>query len=335
MIDFLDITRFANAGFLWLLTLVPIMVGYYIFRSLQGGAAIHISTVAGVGKRTHTVRYYLRHVPFALRCLALALLIFALARPQNSNSGSLSTTEGIDIVLAIDVSGSMLARDFTPDRISAAKETAAKFIVDRTNDRMGIVVFAGESFTQSPLTTDKRALQTLITQVRSGVIDDGTAIGNGIATAVNRLVESDARSRVVILLTDGVNNSGQIAPLTAAEIAKSYGIRIYTIGVGTRGMAPSPAMDMWGRVTFIPAKVEIDDEMLTSIAQMTGGEYFRATDNNSLKEVYERINALEKTRIETSEFTHYNELYTWFALAALVLLLLEFVMCRFVLRRIP
>lgn len=327
--------RFADAGLLWLLLIVPLMIGYYIFRSLQGGAAIRISTVAGVGKRARTVRYYMRHVPFVLRCLALILLILALARPQNSNYGSLNTTEGIDIMLAIDISGSMLARDFTPDRISAAKETAAKFIVDRTNDRIGIVVFAGESFTQSPLTTDKRTLQTLITQVRSGVIDDGTAIGNGLATAVNRLVESDARSKVIILLTDGVNNSGQIAPLTAAEIAKSYGIRIYTIGVGTRGMAPSPAVDMWGRMTFIPTKVEIDEEMLTNIAGMTGGEYFRATDNNSLKEVYERINALEKTRIETSEFTHYNELYSRFALAALVLLVLEFIMRRLVLRRIP
>lgn len=334
MID-LNIIRLVDPGFLVLLALIPLMVGYYVLRSLQGDAAIRMSTVAGIVNHTRTTRYYLRHVPFILRCLALILLIVALARPQSSNSGSLTTTEGIDIVLAIDVSSSMLAQDFTPDRISAAKETAAKFIVDRPNDRIGIVVFAGESFTQSPLTTDKRALLTLITQVRSGVIDDGTAIGNGIATAVNRLVESEAPSRVIILLTDGVNNRGQIAPLTAAEIAKNYGIRIYTIGVGTRGMAPSPAVDMWGRITFIPAKVEIDEKMLINIANMTGGEYFRATDNNSLNEIYDRINMLEKSKIETSEFTHYEELYAWFVLWALILLIMEFIMRRFVLRRIP
>ena len=199
-------------------------------------------------------KYYLRHLPLVLCCLAVALLSVALARPQSAEHNSNSTTEGIDIVLSLDVSGSMLARDFTPDRLGAAKEVASNFIVDRPNDRIGLVVFAGESFTQCPLTTDKRSLLNLLGGVRSGMIDDGTAIGNGLATAVNRLRESSAKSKVVILLTDGVNNSGQIAPLTAAEIAKSYGIRVYTVGVGTMGMAPYPAIDMWGNLTFQPMK---------------------------------------------------------------------------------
>lgn len=331
----LGITKFADPGLLWLLVFIPLMVAYYIYRCWQGDASIRISTVAGIVKSSRTVRYYLRHIPFILRCFALGLLIVAMARPQSSEFGSTSTTEGIDIMLAMDVSGSMLARDFKPDRMEAAKETAAQFIVDRPNDRIGIAVFAGESYTQSPLTTDKRTLLSLITQVRSGLINDGTAIGNGLATSVNRLRESDAPSKVIILLTDGVNNAGQVAPLTAAEIAKTYGIRVYTIGVGTKGMAPMPYYDRWGRTVFMDAPVEIDEQILTDIAAMTGGEYFRATDNNSLREVYERINALEKTKIETNEFTKYHERYEIYALLALALLVLEFVIRRLVLRRIP
>lgn len=330
-----DITRFADPWLLWLLVLIPLMAAYYVYRCLQGDAAIRLSTVEGVGRTSRTVRYYMRHLPFILRCAALALLIVALARPQSSELGSTSTTEGIDIMLSIDVSGSMLARDFKPDRMEAAKETAAQFIVDRPNDRIGLVVFAGESYTQSPLTTDKRTLLSLVTQISSGVIDDGTAIGNGLATAINRLKESDALSKVIILLTDGVNNAGQIAPMTAAEIAKTYGIRVYTIGVGTRGMAPMPYYDRFGNTVFMDAPVEIDEQMLADIASMTGGEYFRATDNNSLREVYERINALEKTKIETNEFTKYHELFGMYALMALAVLVLEFLIRRLVLRRIP
>lgn len=330
-----EITRFANPQFLWFLLILVPLAGYYIYRTLQGGASIQISTISGVRNAGKTFKYYLRHLPFVLRCAAIALLIIALARPQNSEYGSSSTTEGIDIMLAMDVSGSMLARDFKPDRISAAKEVASKFIVDRKNDRIGIVVFAGESFTQSPLTTDKRTLLNLMSQVRSGVIQDGTAIGNGLATAVNRLKESDAKSKVVVLLTDGVNNSGQITPLTAADIAATYGIRVYTIGVGSTGMAPTPVMDIRGNIYFEPRKVEIDEEVLTQIAAQTGGEYFRAVDNNSLKEVYDRINALEKTKIETNDYTRYNELFAAYALAALAALILEFLIKNFVLRRIP
>ncbi|MDE5815873.1 MAG: VWA domain-containing protein, partial [Alistipes sp.] len=236
---------FASPYYLWLFALVPLLVGYYIWRQRQGGASIRISTVDGVLDAPKTLRYWLRHVPFALRIGALALLIVALARPQGIEENARTNTEGIDIVLAIDVSGSMLARDFKPDRITAAKEVASDFIADRTGDRLGLVVFAGEAFTQSPLTPDQGTLQTLLGRVRSGLIEDGTAIGNGLATAINRLRESDAKSKVVILLTDGVNNRGEIAPLTAAEIARAQGIRVYTIGVGTQGTAPYPAVDMF------------------------------------------------------------------------------------------
>ena len=233
-----DITKFANPKLLWLLLLLLPMVAYYIYRMRQGKATMRISTVAGVRRLPHGLKYYLQHLPFVLRCLATALLIVALARPQSTSKNTSSSTEGIDIVLALDISGSMLARDFQPDRISAAKEMAANFIMDRPNDRIGLVVFAGESFTQSPLTTDKASLVNILGTVKSGIIEDGTAIGNGLGTAVNRLRESSAKSKVVILLTDGVNNSGQIAPLTAADIAQTLGIRVYTIGVGSEGTAP-------------------------------------------------------------------------------------------------
>ena len=330
----MDITRFANPHLLWLLLLLPLMVAYYVYRSMQGGASIRISTLAGV-EGVRTIKYYLRHLPFVLRCLAVGLLLIALARPQTSEYGSSTTTKGIDLMLAIDVSGSMLARDFQPDRISAARDVASKFIVDRPNDRIGLVVFAGESFTQCPLTTDKATLLNLMGEVRTGILEDGTAIGNGLATAINRLRDSEAKSKVIILLTDGINNMGQITPVTAAEIAKTYGIRVYTIGVGTKGMAPSPAVDIWGNLSFIPAKVEIDEEMLTRIAQMTGGEYFRATDNNTLKAVYDKINELEKSKIETNDFTRYYELFRNFVLLALGLLTIEFLLRHFWLRRIP
>jgi Ca-activated chloride channel family protein len=335
LMDIFGITRFEEPGLLWLAAVLPLLVAYYVWRRRQGGAAIRVSTVAGAANGSRTARYYLRHVPFVLRCAALAALVVALARPQTSESGSDTTTEGIDIVLSLDVSGSMLARDFSPDRMEAAKQTAAKFVVDRRDDRIGLVVFAGESYTQSPLTTDKRTLQELITRIHSGVIDDGTAIGNGLATAVNRLRESTAASRVIVLLTDGINNAGQIAPLTAAEIAKSYGIRVYTIGVGTRGTAPYPAIDRFGRTVYVDMPVEIDEQMLGDIASMTGGEYFRATDNDSLAEVYDRINALEKSLIETNEYTEYHELFAPWALAALALLVLEFAIRRLILRQIP
>ena len=327
--------HFASPYYLWLLTLLMPMIGYYVWRTLQGGAAIQISSVAGVVRAPRTVRYYLRHLPFALRAAAFALLVVALARPQDVEQNVRTNAEGIDIMLAIDVSGSMLARDFKPDRITAAKEVAGSFIADRYGDRIGLVAFAGEAFTQSPLTTDQSTLQTLLARIRSGLIEDGTAIGNGLATAINRLRESDAKSKVIILLTDGVNNQGQIAPMTAAEIAKAQGILVYTIGVGSEGMAPYPAIDMFGNLTFVNQKVEIDEKVLKAISDMTGGKYFRATDKDKLKAVYNEINQLEKSKIEVTEHISYHELFLTWVLAALGLLMAEFLLSNLVLKRIP
>ena len=328
--------HFASPHYLWLLTLLAPMIAYYVWRTMQGGAAIQISTVEGVARAPKSVRYYLRHLPFALRAAAFGLLVVALARPQQIEQNVRTSSEGIDIMLAIDVSASMLARDFEPDRITAAKEVAGSFISDRYGDRIGLVAFAAEAFTQSPLTTDQSTLQTLLAQIRSGLIDDsGTAIGNGLATAINRLRESDAKSKVVILLTDGVNNRGEITPITAAKIAKAQNIRVYTIGVGTEGMAPYPAVDMFGNITFVKQKVEIDEKTLTAMAEMTGGRYFRATDNAKLKAIYDEINQLEKSKVEVTEHLSYHEQFLAWVLAALGLLLAEFLLANLVLKRIP
>ncbi len=331
----MDIVRFVNPDMLWLSALIVPMVAYYVYRMRQGGATMRISTIDGVRRVPRTAKYYLRHLPLVLCCLAVALLSVALARPQSAEHNSNSTTEGIDIVLSLDVSGSMLARDFTPDRLGAAKEVASNFIVDRPNDRIGLVVFAGESFTQCPLTTDKRSLLNLLGGVRSGMIDDGTAIGNGLATAINRLRESNAKSKVIILLTDGENNRGEIAPLTAAEIARDQGIRVYTIGVGTRGTAPYPTVDFFGNPTVVQAKVQIDEKILGEIADLTGGRYFRATDNAKLQSIYDEINQLEKSKVEISQYTTYTEEYLRWAAAALALLLVEFLLRTLWLKSLP
>ena len=327
--------HFASPYYLWLLALLIPMIAYYVWRTMQGGAAIQISTIQGLKGAPRTVRYYLRHLPFVLRAAAFALLVVALARPQDVEQNVSTSTEGIDIMLSIDVSGSMLARDFKPDRITAAKEVAGSFISDRYGDRIGLVAFAGEAFTQSPLTTDQSTLQTLLARIRSGLIEDGTAIGNGLATAINRLRESEAKSKVIILLTDGVNNRGEIAPMTAAEIARAQGIRVYTIGVGSRGTAPYPAVDMFGNMTFINQKVEIDEKTLTEIARLTGGRYFRATDKEKLQAIYDEINQLEKSRVEVTERITYHELFLGWVLAALALLTAELLLSNLVLKRIP
>ena len=274
-----------------------------------------------------------RHLPFVCRILALSFLIVAIARPRSSSEVEKIDTEGIDITFAMDVSTSMLARDFTPDRISAAKDIAIEFIAQRPTDRMAIVVFAGESYTQCPLTTDRATLINLMKEVQTDLIEDGTAIGNGLATAVARMKDSDAKSRVVILLTDGVNNRGEISPQTAAEIANTYGVRVYTIGVGANGTAPYPVMTPWG-VELQNVKVEIDEELLTSIAELTGGRYFRATDNTKLAEIYSEINRMEKARTTIDSFPVYKELFPRFALMTLALLLLELII-RLLLRRLP
>ena len=323
---------FHNPHILWLLlSLVP-MIGCYVWQTLRGGAAIRISTTGGVDRAPKTVRYYLRHLPFALRAAAMAAIVVALARPQDAERYSRTSTEGIDIMLALDVSGSMLARDFRPDRITAAKEVAGSFIADRYGDRIGLVAFAGEAYTQSPLTTDQGTLQTLLGRIRSGIIEDGTAIGNGLATAINRLRESDAKSKVVILLTDGVNNRGEIAPLTAAEIAKAQGIRVYTIGVGTNGKMQ--IADPYGFSTTT-LETKIDEPLLQNMAKLTGGKYFRAKDERMLKQVFEEIDSLEKSSIDVNSITLTQEEFMpwiWLAFGALALsLLLRYT----VIRRIP
>lgn len=330
-----DIVRFENPRVLWLLLVLVPMAVWYVYRTLRGRAAIRVSTVGGVRHLRPTYRYWLRHVPFVLRCAVVALVIFAMARPQVAEDRQNVNAEGIDMVMALDISSSMLARDFKPDRLGAAKDIGSKFILDRPTDRIGLVVFAGEAFTQSPITTDHVSLVNLMNQIESGMIDDGTAIGNGLATAVNRLKESDSPSRVVILLTDGVNNSGQIDPLTAAQIAADYGIRVYTIGVGTEGVAPMPSLNAWGGVSFVQAKVEIDEKMLREIAELTGGRYFRATDNTKLAEIYAEINQLEKTKVEVENFVKYSEVYHFWLLLAVGLLLLEILARYALLKQIP
>lgn len=319
--------------FIALALLVP-MIALYIYQMLKGSSTIAISSLEGFKGAPRTWRYYLRHLPFVLRCLAVVAIVVALARPRTAEQHSNTTTEGIDIVLAIDISGSMLARDFTPDRLEAAKKMAGEFITDRQGDRIGLVVFAGEAFTQSPLTTDYSTLQTLLSRLQSGIIEDGTAIGNGLATAINRLRESDAKSKVIILLTDGVNNRGQIAPLTAASIAKEQGIKVYTIGVGTMGEAPYPAIDPFGRMTFVRQKVEIDENTLLQMAEQTSGQYFRATDNEALRGIYERINQLEKSHVEVMDYTTYTEEFAMWVVLAVVLLVVEFLLRELLFKRV-
>ncbi|HOP03168.1 MAG TPA: VWA domain-containing protein [Tenuifilaceae bacterium] len=325
---------FAHPKLLYLLLLVPILIAWYIFRQKDSKASLQISTLAGFSKAPFSFLVYLRHLPVAFRILAIALVIVVLARPQSSNTWQNVATEGIDIMIALDISSSMLARDFEPDRIEAAKNIGIQFISGRRNDRLGLAIFAGESFTMCPLTTDHASVINMFKDIKMGLLEDGTAIGSGLATAVTRLAESDAISRVVILLTDGVNNRGEVAPLTAAEIAKTYGVRVYAVGIGSQGMAPYPVQTPFG-TRYQDMKVEIDEEVLTQIAEMTGGKYFRATDNEALKKVYEEIDRLEKTKIEVTEFSKKQEEYRLYAFIALALLASEVLLRTTVLRSIP
>ena len=325
---------FEYPALLWLLVIPALMLVHYVYIELSGRRPhLRVPDVKFWKAGGRSVLGVIRHLPFLLRTIALVMIIIAIARPRSSTKMDKIDTEGIDIVLAMDVSTSMLARDFTPDRISAAKDIAIEFISQRPSDRMGIVVFAGESYTQCPLTTDRATLINLMKEIETGLIEDGTAIGNGLATAVARMQNSDAKSRVVILLTDGVNNSGEITPQTAADIAKAYGIRVYTIGVGANGTAPYPVMTPWG-VQMQNVEVEIDENLLKNIAETTGGRYFRATDNTKLSEIYSEINKMEKARTTIDSFPIYKELFTGFALIALACLLLE-VLISFILRRLP
>ena len=326
--------NFEYPSLLWLLLVPLLLVALYVYRELAGRRPhLRVSTAAPWLQGGRSPLGVIRHLPMVLRTAALCLIVIALARPRSSSEVEKRDTEGIDIVLAMDVSTSMLARDFTPDRLSAAKDIAIEFIAQRPTDRMGIVVFAGESYTQCPLTTDRATLINLMKEVQTDLIEDGTAIGNGLATAVARMMDSDAPSRVVILLTDGVNNSGEVAPQTAAEIAKTYGVRVYTIGVGANGTAPYPVMTPWG-IELQNLPVEIDEELLKGISEATGGRYFRATDNTKLAEIYSEINKMEKARTSVDSFPVFKELFGRFGLAALICLLLELIVSLLI-RRMP
>ncbi len=308
--------------FLYLLILVPVMIAFYILRQQKTNASLRVPGLHQFENAHNTFRHYLRHILFALRAVGISLLIIVLARPQSTSNFQNSSTEGIDIVLTIDISGSMLARDFKPDRLEASKNVATEFISGRPYDRIGLVVFSGESFTQCPLTTDHAVLVNLLREIESGMLEDGTAIGNGLATAVNRIKDSEAKSKVIILLTDGVNNKGEIAPATAADIAKTYGLRVYTIGVGTQGMAPYPVQTPFG-MQYRDMQVEIDEDILRQIASTTGGKYFRATDNDKLIQVYNEIDKLEKSIIDVRQFSRKEEKYLIPAIIAFFILAFE------------
>ncbi len=315
--------EFAYPGFLWLFILIPLMVTWYIWRGQKLYSHLNVSAIKGFSIPVKSVVPKLRHSGIVLRSLALAVVIIALARPQSALSWQNTTTEGIDIIIASDISGSMLAEDFLPNRLEAGKNIAIDFIKNRPDDRIGLVIFSGESFTQCPLTIDHDVLINLYKDIKYGMIDDGTAIGMGLATAVNRLKGSEAKSRVVILLTDGSNNMGSIPPLTAAEIAKQFNVRVYTVGIGTHGSAPYPVQTAQG-IQYQMMPVDVDEATLTKIANITGGKYFRATDNDKLKHIYEQIDKLEKAKIDVTQYHKKTELFLPFVLAALLFLLVEF-----------
>ena len=324
---------FVNSEFFYLLVLPFAILIWQILKHKTSASTILFSGTEAINTKP-TIKQRLRHLPFICKISAATLLIIAMARPQSSTNWEESTTEGIEIILAMDISGSMLAQDLKPDRLEASKNVAIDFISQRKNDRVGLVIFAGESFTQCPLTTDHNVLINLFKDVKSGMVDDGTAIGMGLATAINRLKDSESISKVIILLTDGVNNSGTIPPLTAAEIAQKFGIRVYTIGVGTEGFAPYPFQTPFG-IQYQEVEVKIDEKTLQDIATLTDGKYFRATNNNSLREIYKDIDVLEKSKIEITEFHKRSEEFLPFALWALGLLFLGFLLQITYLKQIP
>ena len=323
---------FINPEYFYLLIIPVVYSIWYFFKRRNINSEILFSNLGSLNK-TKTLKNRLRDLPQIFNIVAICLLIIALARPQSSTNWEESTTEGIDIVLSMDISGSMLAEDLKPNRLEASKDVAVDFISKRVNDRIGLVIFSGESFTQCPLTTDHNVLINLFKDVKSGMVEDGTAIGMGLATAVNRLKDSDAISKIIILLTDGVNNKGVVAPFTAAEIAKQFGIRVYTIGVGTEGYAPYPFQTPFG-VQYQDVEVQIDEETLQNIATVTDGKYFRATNNSKLKEIYKDIDKLEKSKIEVTEFHKRSEEFSNFAIPAFIILIFGFILEKTYLKQI-
>jgi len=325
---------FAQKYFFWLLLLIPVLVAGYIFLNRKRHTNITFSSFENFTGYKPTLRQRLKHLPFVLWCLACIAVIVALARPQSTSGGQNVTTEGIDIVMALDLSASMLAEDLKPNRIEAAKKVAREFIDGRPTDRIGLVVFSGESFTQCPITSDHSVLKNLIGGLQSGMLADGTAIGEGLATAVNRIKSSKAKSKVIILLTDGVNNVGEVSPQTAGDIAKTFNIRVYTIGVGTQGMAPYPVRTPFGVQTqMVP--VDIDEATLKSISAETGGKYFRATRTSELREIYSEIDKMEKTKIDVTEYRNKSEEFYPLIMIALLCLAIERLLRYSILKTLP
>ena len=334
MLNYFKHIEFASPNAFFLFIFPGIFLIWHIWRSQRLYPTLTLPILSGLKGYRSPVRGFIKKYLYILRAIALCFLILALARPQTSFNEEEVSTEGIDIVIALDVSGSMLARDFQPDRLEAAKKKAEDFLESRKNDRIGLVVFAGESFTQCPLTIDHQVVKKLLSEIKNGLIEDGTAIGMGLATSISRLKESETQSKVVILLTDGVNNAGFIDPLTAVEAALEYGIRVYTIGVGRRGTAPYPVQTPFG-TTYQNMEVEIDEELLQQIASETGGKYFRATNNQALENVYKEIDDLEKSKIQVTRISRKTEEFHWFLLMGGLFLLVEILLRYLVVRHIP
>lgn len=328
--------QFAHPEYLWFLLVIVPCIAWYVYSQKNRYASVLVSTLSPFEKQKPSFRQYLIHAMFAIRMLLIAALVIIVARPQSSSKWSDSNTEGTDIVLSLDVSSSMLAGDFDPNRLEAAKKVASRFISGRTHDNIGLVIFAAESFTAVPMTTDQAQLINYLSEVEVGMLEDGTAIGDGLATAINRILEGKAKSKSIILITDGSHNAGQLAPMDAAEIAKQNGIKVYTIGVGKNGMAPYPQVDPYTRRTYtVQLPVVIDEKTLQSIADQTGGKYFRATDDHVLADVFEEIDQLEKTQISVRKYASTEEAYLPWALLALGLLIFELTVRNLFLRNIP
>lgn len=337
LFDFKHIT-FANPQFFLLLLIIPILIFYYFNNTKNQQASLQLSSTKGLPSHSRggsSVKINTRWTMLLLRILSLIFLIIAIARPQSSSVSETINSEGLDIVMSMDISGSMLAQDFKPNRIEAAKKVAQEFIENRPTDRIGLVIFSGESYTQCPLTTDQNVLKEQLSNIKSGLLVDGTAIGMGLATAVDRLRSSKAKTKIIILLTDGVNNAGLIDPMTALEIAKAYKIRVYTIGVGSEGSADYPVQDAAGNTSMQKMPVQIDEPLMRKISGETGGKYFRATDNNSLTKIYKDIDKLEKTKIDINSFKRYSELFFPYALLGLLFLFLEFILRKTLYKILP
>ncbi len=327
--------KFANPQYFWLFLIYIPLIIWHIYQYRKAYPPMNMSSIMPLKNIPKSYKQYLFHVIFVLRLIIIGCIIVIIARPQVYGNWRTSKTEGLDIVLALDVSTSMLARDFKPDRFEAAKDVAKQFVSSREYDNIGLVIFAGESFTAVPMTIDRSALSNYISNTKIGLLDDGTAIGNGIATAINRIKDGKAKSKVIILLTDGSNNSGNIEPIPAAEIAKEYGIKIYTIGIGRNGMADYPQVDIFGRVSYVPMQVVIDEETLESVATITGGKYFRATDKKVLSNIFNEIDQLEKTEMDIRHFTHTEEDFMIWAWIALSLFMVERIIRYTILKTIP